>query len=396
LKKSAALVTALAGLATVATLALAGPPKLKQADVEFDGVGGVEYLADVNDVAISRDGDFVYVTSSSENAVSVFARNRREKVRFVQARVDGQAGVDNMAGSQDVAIAPDGRFAYVAGYEDDALVIFKRSGNTGKLSYKGAKVDGAGAGDALAGAQSVTISRDSRFIYVGSSGDPAVTVFRRTRAGKHRFVAAYENDTGAIEDMGSPWGSDITGDGKFLYVASESAQVADPGAIVVFKRNGKTGKLRFVQAIEDGEQGADYIAGAFVADVAPGDRHVYVASESDDSLTVFKRKPRSGKLRVIQVKRNGVGDVTGLDAPYDVIVTPDGRSAYTLGYDDDSLIAFKRNSKTGKLRFDRKFTDGVDGIEGIDGIWRIAGDNNGVFGGAYSPGNSVAAFKRTR
>lgn len=395
-----ALAAAAAAVFGISSLALAGGgASIQYANGIIDGTGEADLLSDPDDVAISRDGRNVYVTSSPDDAITVFKRGARsQKLRFVQDIANGASGVTDMTGAEDVAVSPDGRFVYVTAFSGDALVIFKRKPRTGKLSFDTAKVNLQGDNDLMDGPDGVAVSPDNDFVYVTSQddGSESLTWFERTRRGNHRFAGNLANGERGVVNMPEPWGLDLTSDGRLLYVASNADDSGDPGsgAVLAFRRNVRNGNLRFLQSIVDTDDAGDLLAYAFIPDVSPDDRHLYVAATDDNAIVVFKIK-RSGKLRQIQAKVDGGSGGDLLDSPYDVAVTPDGRSVYAEGYDDDAVVSFRRNPRTGKLRLDQEIADGDGDADELSGVWRVAADNAGVFYAAYDePG--VAGFKRRR
>mgnify|MGYP000524104389 CR=1 FL=1 len=56
-----------------------------------------------------------------------------------------------------------------------------------------------------------------------------------------------------------------------------------------------------------------------------------------DAVAVFSRDPASGALAFVEVQRDGVGGVDGLDAAFSVTVSPDGNHLYAAGATDDAL-----------------------------------------------------------
>ena len=398
-RRIALAVTAVTALG-ICSLALAGGgSSLQYANGIIDGDGEADLLDGTDDVAISRDGKHVYVTAGSDNAISVFRRNaRNQKLSFVQDIADDTGEITGLGGAEDVAVSPDGRYVYVTGYSDDALVIFKRNRRSGKLRFASEKLNLQGDNDVMNGPTGVSVSPDNDFVYVTADDNDAesITWFERRRSGNHPFAGNLSNGQRGITDMVAPWGTDLTSDGRLLYVASTEDDSADPGsgAVIVFNRNVRTGKLRFLQSVADTDDPGNPLEYAFVPDVSPDDRHLYVAATDDDAIVVFKIK-RSGRIRQIQAKVNGGSGGDLLDDPYDVVVTPDGRSVYTSGYTDHAVVTFKRNRRTGKLSLDQEIADGDGDADEIAGVWRVAADNNGAFFAAYDePG--VAGFERRR
>ena len=118
------------------------------------------------------------VAGDFDNAVAVFRRNETTgKLSFVEVERDGVDGVDGLAGSESVAISPDGRNVYVTGDVEHALAVFRRDETTGALSFVETQRAGVGGVDGLAKVNSVTVSPDGQHIYAAGWADNAVAVF---------------------------------------------------------------------------------------------------------------------------------------------------------------------------------------------------------------------------
>lgn len=311
--------------------------KLRFVNAKFDGQGGVEGLYyGANGLAMSPDGRSVYVTGAQDNALATFRRNRRTgKLRFVNAKFDGQDGIDGLDGDYDVAVSPSGRSVYVVSTEDSALAKFKRNRRTGKLRFVSERRDDEGGVDGLQGAFAVAISPDGDSVYVASTGDNALATFRRGRHGRLRFVnAKFDGRGGAM--LESPGDVQVSPDGRNVYV---SAQYED--AVDTFRRDRESGRLKFVNAKVDGQGGVDGMNTATGVTVSPDGRNVYLDS-FEGAVAEFKRKPTTGRLRFVDAIFNGQDGVDGLDGPNYMTSSPDGENVYVAGFLDNSLVTFKR------------------------------------------------------
>jgi DNA-binding beta-propeller fold protein YncE len=97
---------------------------------------------------------------------------------------------------------------------------------------------------------------------------------------------------------------------------------------------------------------------AFDVAVSPDGRSVYVASIGI-GLAVFERDPATGDLRqldglagcVVEGKANGAcQDAKALHGAASVAVSPDGKSVYVTGVQNDGIVIFERDGTTGELR----------------------------------------------
>lgn len=100
-----------------------------------DAGGPVTGIAWGEALAIAPDGGAVYAASSTESKLAVFERDEKTgELSFVEAEQDGVADggptVDGISAPTAIAASPDGDFVYVTGRSDDAVAMFKRNSGT--------------------------------------------------------------------------------------------------------------------------------------------------------------------------------------------------------------------------------------------------------------------------
>ena len=329
-------------------------------------------LAYAANVAVSPDGRSAYVVSQVSNAVAVFDRAADGSL----TQKPGTAGCvsDTGAGpcadgtalnlASGVAVSPDGQNVYVASYTSGAVAVFDRA-TDGTLTQKAGtdacvSDDGTGPcidGTALAGAFDVTVSPDGANVYVASAVSGAVAILARAPGGTlTQSLGACISDTGAgpcFDGRALAGASAVTvsPDGVSVYVAS-----SDADAVAVFDRaagGGLTQKLGTAGCVSD--TGAGPCADGTALDlpssvaVAPGGGSVYVASPNSSAVAVFDRvadgsltqKPGTSAC----ISDTGAGpcaDGTGLDHAAAVSVSPDGQSAYVASAEGDAVSVFVR------------------------------------------------------
>ena len=71
-------------------------------------------------------GDFVYVASRASNAIDLFARNAGTGELDLRRRATSTAwpSLDGFGGAAGLAISPDGEHLYATGATDDAVAVF--------------------------------------------------------------------------------------------------------------------------------------------------------------------------------------------------------------------------------------------------------------------------------
>ncbi len=356
-------------------------------EVVRDGVGGVDGLTTAYGVTLSPDGSHVYATGMYEHSVVVFARaSGTGALAFVEA----ETNVQGLTGAGVVAVSADGANVYATGHWDGGVAVFARDSGTGALTFVEAQVDGVGGVDGLAGADSVTTSPDGVHVYVAGSGDDAVATFARDAGtGALAFVGQVFDGQGAVVGFAGAHGAAVSPDGGSVYLVSRYED-----ALVALARNPATGTLAFVEAELDsvGLNGLDEVRGVAVS---PDSAHVYTAAYLDQAVAAFARDGATGALTFVEVERDGLGGVDGLAGAVAVTVSPDGGHVYAAGTTDDAVAVFARDSGTGALTFVQVVDDGVGGVDGLNGASGVAVSPDG--GHVYAVGSmddALAAFAR--
>jgi 6-phosphogluconolactonase (cycloisomerase 2 family) len=213
------------------------------------------------------------------------------------------------------------------------------------------------------------------------------------------FVALPEPSWSSLQFVAARYGGPVldgayglatSSDGKYLYAAGYY-----DGVIAVFSRDDSTGQLTLLEIQRDGVEGVDGLDCVMDVSLSPDGRHLYAVGDWDDGLAVFSRDSATGRLTFVEVHKEGIGGVVGLDGAVAVEVSPDNRHVYVAGSMEDSVVAFNRDTTSGALTFQAVYTDGTGGVEGISGASAIAFSPDGghlYVTGYY--GDSLAVFAR--
>ena len=351
-------------------------------EVLKDGVGGVDGLSVAKSVAVSPDGSHVYATGYGDNALAVFHRDvATGQLTFVQVLKDGVSGVDGLYGANSVTVSPDGSHVYTTGDSDNALAVFRRDLATGQLTFVQMLKDGVSGVDGLNGANSVTVSPEGGYVYATGYVDNALAVFRRdVVTGQLTFVQVLKDGVSGVDGLDGANSVTVSPDGSHVYT---TGYIDD--ALAVFRRDAATGQLTFVQVLKDGVSGVDGLYGASSVTVSPDGSHVYATGYSDNALAVFQRDMATGQLTFVQVLKDGVGGVDGLYDANSVTVSPDGRQVYATGYSDKALGRLPPRLATGQLTFVQVLKDGVGGVDGLNGANSVAASPDGVMSSRWHP-----------
>jgi 6-phosphogluconolactonase (cycloisomerase 2 family) len=333
-------------------------------EAQIDGVGGVNGLNQASAVSVSPDGKHVYATGAGDSAVAVFNRNFiTGRLTFVEAQVDGTAGVQGLGGATAIAASPDGRHVYVAGNTDSALAAFARDATTGALTFVEAKVNGSDGVTGLGGASSVAISPDGTSVYVTGRNDSSLAVFARDATTGHLTnVEVQVNGSAGVDGLGGALSAAVAPDGANVYVVGRSQD-----ALTTFTRSATAGALVFDGMLAEGTNGLVGLKRPSAVTVEPGGEQVYVAS-FDEDITVFSRAAETGELAFLQNANVLPGGPTAL------AVSPDGTRVYVPSYvrsTRSELNVFTRRAD-GTVAFVETEANGSAGVEGINGASGVA------------------------
>ncbi|MEM9266836.1 MAG: DUF4347 domain-containing protein [Cyanobacteria bacterium P01_F01_bin.13] len=366
-------------------------------------------------VAISPDGDQLFVTSAVESSLTVFDRDQFGNISFSQVIRDGSnvgtiLGSELLAGAFGVAVSPDGAQVFVASTGDDGLTVFSLDSAgilTEQQLLRNTRRDpNNNVINTLAGAIDVAVSADGSQVFVVSLTDSAITVFDRDPAGTLTLRQSIADGQAGANQLFRASGVAISPTGDQVFVTSHV-----DAAITVFDRDA-SGNLAFRQAIKDGDGDVQNLFGASSVAVSPDSNQVYVASATDAALTVFDRNA-DGSLSFVQVIQDGDGGaqlfggasnlfagtgITGVPAINgfsSVTVSPDGRQVIVASFEENGLTVFDRDA-SGRLTFNQVIQDqdgnGADQLAGAVGVV-VSPDDQQVFVTGFEDA-ALTAFNR--
>jgi DNA-binding beta-propeller fold protein YncE len=341
-----------------------------------------------------------------------------------------------LGGAFGIAISPDGKHVYVAAYSEGAITTLRRSKTTGALTLAvpGACISQDGSGGAcfqgvgLAGASRVAVSPDGKHVYVVSEDSDALAAFVRDKAtgtlAQLPGLAACVSEDGSggacadgvgLEDA---FGVVVSPDGRHVYVVSYGSN-----ALAAFARDKATGALTQLSGLaacvsEDGSGGACAdgvgLEGAIALAMSPDGKHVYLAAERNDAVSVFARHLSTGALTQLAgtdgcVSEDGsagaCADGKALVEPYSLAVSTDGKRVHVAASGSNAVSTFARNRTTGALT-QLAGTDACVSEGGVGGCadaialsqptsLAISKDGKHLYTAATDSG-AVAAFARSR
>ncbi len=338
-----------------------------------EGVNGVSGISYPIHLDISEDGNNLYVAGFASASLAVFDINESTgALSFQNAETGNGQGVSGLDGSTAVTVSPDGNFVYAAGNNDDAIVVFQRDENSGMLTYV-QKIEDSASSDGLNGINCIAISPDGNYAYATGFWDKSVVLFQRNNTtGVLTYIERYKDGISGVDGLNGANFITISPDGNNAYVTGFWEH-----AVAMFSRNAVNGKLTFVEVFKDGVLGVDGLNRANGVEVSPDGKTVYVSGSYDNAIAIFERNESDGALTYLAVVEDGVDSVDGIQRINSIVVSPNNLNVYASGLNDDAVAIFNRDPATGLLSYSGQIKNGVGDIIGLDGPSRLAMSENG-------------------
>lgn len=270
-------------------------------------------------IVVSPDGKNVYVGAFFGNAVAVFDRDPSTGALaqpadatgcIVNAPTDGCTTGLALAAPEGMAISGDGDNVYVATAVSNAILTFTRDPSTGALTQPtdgtgcvvNSDLTGCTTGIWLAGANAVAVSADDQDVYVTSLLSNSLTSFNRsattgtlTQKGGTSACVIYLLAVGCSlgRTLSAPEGVLASPDGASVYAAA-----FESNAIDVFNRDVDTSGAVIQKSGREGcvttSRAPDCTRGRALRNVSslavsPNGKFVYSAAFGSNAVGVFKR-----------------------------------------------------------------------------------------------------------
>jgi Ca2+-binding RTX toxin-like protein/WD40 repeat protein len=288
------------------------------------GPGGtiqtIDTAGGISAIGLSPDGGYLYLASADDSTVLVYSENGDGLLEVpVQELREGFYGIRGIAGVSALAVSPDGEYLYVTGRESDSLAIFHRDPDSGELQFVQIYRNSGDLG--LMSPNSVTVRSSDGKVFVGSSEGPGihnggVAAFARVSpvTPPSAYVVGFsdieelEITTGAYEDLIAqirPASTDVTiirsGDGpdsvELLELGGETIVTTGAGEDSIEIRSAAAGTTLTVVA--GGDDDRIYVrrtgaGGMTTIDAGSGDDLLQVAGDQLESgVTINGEDPTS-------------------------------------------------------------------------------------------------------
>jgi DNA-binding beta-propeller fold protein YncE len=392
-------------------------------------------------IALSPDGEHVYVASSKSDAIAIFTRSARTGALGQGAGPAGCVAAKSAHGCgpalglnepNSVAVSPDGRSVYATSRAGNSVTSFRRNPKSGALRQlsparsgciSGLAIPGCTAGRALVAPDVVVVSPDGRNVYVGSFFGNSVAAFARDPstgaltqlAGTAGCIAEATEGCATGLALKSVEGLAVSGNGASVY-----AGTALSNAVVELTRDPSSGALAqatdgsgcIVDTPLTGCATGRELVGANAVAVSPGDENVYVTSLLSNSVTSFGRAS-TGVLTqkegtagcLIYLRSAGCSFGRALAAPEGLAVSPEGSNVYVAAFESGAIDVLSVGRKNGSVA-QKPGSAGCLASESLRGCARaralrgvssiaLSPDGRYLYSTAFAS-NAVDVFRRNR
>ncbi len=269
---------------------------------------------------------------------------------------DGANGIDRLQCGRDMVSSPDQRFVYHVSFCDEAINIFSRDPESGRLSFIENLVFNEEEGEGIHPNEMLEMSPDGKYIYV--SGDTGVPGNEANNYRDAIFIYERDQETGLLTKVHEYSGRGLSNiaehymsqDGQYLYVFNH-------GAAIVFQRsaNGFISEAHFINEIS--KSGRTYTLPDIA--VSPDESYMFVLATSNtfQTLVVFSRNPETGDLEHLREFSSQDESLPGFGNMSDLAVSHDGQHLYVFSDtsgEDRSLWHFSVGNN-GSLEFKGKY-----------------------------------------
>ena len=299
-----------------------------------NGVDGIEGLGSIVGVAVSADGSQVFAAGGSDHSLVVFDRDADGELSLATILKDEVGGVEGIRGAVEIALSPDNSQVFVIGWPRDTLAVFDRDAS-GELSYRTYFQNGVGGVEGMSNPWYLEVSPDGRQVFVAGREDDSLVVFDRDQAsGELSYRQTFFDGKDGVDGLNRGRCIELSADGSQIFVTGTFDE-----AIAVFTRDtSNNDSISYQRVYRNGVDGISGLSGPADTALSPDNSKLFV-SNWDDGITVFDRDTSSGELTYLTQLKNDTNGLGNLNS-YAITTSSDGDQLFVVGIDSDSLSVF--------------------------------------------------------
>jgi len=314
----------------------------------------------------SKDGKFLYGAALESQKIVTLRRDPESGL------VEVVDSIGDLEGAVCLAISDDQKWVVMTSCTSSLLTLYARDEAAGTLTEVSRQKQGIDNVDGLHFPIAITISPDSRFVYVTDAGGAGSLTAFEIVDGKLEFLQKHDGVEGCMKGARL-----LTVDpkGEYLFVACALAN-----CLTVFDRDINKGHLRVLHYLRDGTEDCNLLAGAHGLACDSDGEHLYLASgrfSGDNGITVFEILQRE-QLEVVQELKDGES-LPQFKAGNFIAVSNDGKFVYATGAKSGNILCLKRDAESGELRYLRDFELSDGGEFGMTGGIYLSSDDRFIY-----------------
>lgn len=247
-------------------------------------------------------------------------------------------------GGAHLSVHPSGKFLLTAQYGGGSTALFPIEAD-GRVGKRAQLVKHEGGSRVVPGRQDEShahwtgYSADGRFAFVPDLGLDKIVIFKVDAEKPAIEQAGYAESVSG----GGPRHMKFSVDGKFIYLLNELAL-----SVTTFEYNAANGtarRLTTTPALSEEVKSKEAFNSASEILVHPNGTFVYSANRGNDSVTVYRANPKTGKLTVTEVE-----PIRG-SWPRNISMDSTGKWLLAAGAQSNTLSVFEIDQETGELSF---------------------------------------------
>ena len=325
-----------------------------------------------------------------DDAVSVFRRdaNNQGKLTFVEVEKGGIIWT-GLNGCYDLALSPDGANLYATGYLDDTLVVFSVDRSDGELTLQEVHRSEYGGLFEFDGPRLVAVTPDGSQVWVSATHSHTLFLFdRHPGDGTLVLRRTLRNKTDGLSIMIHPTTIVFSEDGLNAYVGCEN------GGFVVLACTPDS-KEWFVLEEHANRVRPDYnLWGVRYLVLSPDQSRLYVSARGDGAITVYCRDLLDGtvsrRARVLRWR-----GTQNFGNPHQIAISPDGAYGF-LATGEDALHCFNLRGNLGEISHHSVVFGGESMLQGLAVPTQlcVSPDGLNVYCPSHDNGGIVTTFTR--
>ncbi len=291
---------------------------------------------------------YAVASDASGPCVAAYRIERNGSLSLINTEAIGDGG------GAHIAVHLSGKFLLTAQYGGGSVALFPLASD-GRVQARSQLIEHEGGSGVVASRQDkphphwTGYSPDGRFAFVPDLGLDQIVIYRVDS----NAPSIHAHGVAQSVPGGGPRHMRFSVDGKFIYLLNELSL-----SVTTFEydaQKGTTKRLSTTPALSESVKAEEAFNSSSEILVHPNGRFVYSANRGDDTVTVYKANPRTGKLAVTETE-----NVRGA-FPRNINLENSGQWLLAAGQHSNTVAVFAIDQSTGELTYQTNSVINVPG-----------------------------------